>query len=70
MRKFVCDICGVEVPQYHLNTLYDWYQQTGIEDVCDDCNKKIKDVINKIDDAIKPVKHHWVRDFIKKLCQT
>lgn len=67
MKKFVCDICGKETSQYDLSTLYDYYQIDNIKDVCKYCNNEIRDVILRIDNAIQPIKHNWVKKFIQRL---
>ena len=67
MKRFECDICGVEVKQYNLTTLYGQYQAEDIEDACEDCYKEIKTVINKIDRVMSPIKQSWAQKIILKI---
>jgi hypothetical protein len=67
MKKFMCDICQIEVKQYDLTELYSWYQIGGIVDVCSDCNKEISNAQSRIYDALKPIKHSWVKKIILKM---
>ena len=67
MKIFMCDICNIETKQYELTELYDWYKIGGVVDVCSSCNKEITNAQNKIDEALKPIKHNWVKKIILKL---
>ena len=67
MRKFNCDICGIDTSQYKLRTLYRQYAPDDIEDACDDCYNEIINAISIIDKAMSPIKQSWVRKIVSKL---
>ena len=67
MKSFKCDICKIEVGEYELRTLYDYYISDEIKHACPDCLYQIEDTIKRVDNAMNPIKVSWVRKIVKKL---
>lgn len=67
MKTFVCDVCGLSVGEYRLNTLYEEFKINGIEHICDDCNKELGTIKSRIEEAIKPIKNSWIKQVILKM---
>lgn len=67
MRKFACDICGVEVAQFEISTLHTDYCPDGIKDVCGDCLKHVTHAIRQVEVALQPIKYGWIKKIVLKL---
>jgi len=71
MKKYACDICKAEVDsEYKLNRLVDNVQVDGINDLCDDCIKEIKEVYSKVEKIVHKVKVSWIKSFISKFIKS
>jgi len=62
-----CDICGLEVKQHSLTTLYEDIQPKGIEHACTVCYKEIVTAKRKIEDALRPIQASWLKKIILKM---
>jgi len=67
MKQFICDICGISVGEYKLQSLYSEYQTTEIKEVCEDCSEKISSAISKVESALKPIRQSWIKQILLKL---
>ncbi len=68
MKKFACDVCGIELKQnYELTELYDDIKPIGISDVCVSCYAKIVIAKSNIEEALRPIKTSWIKGIIKKM---
>ena len=70
MIKEKCDICGIEFDErYKLHALSPEYQCEGIKEVCRACEKRIDEVIRKVDQAMAPIRVSWVRRIIMRILE-
>lgn len=69
MKKFQCDICGMEVDQYDLYDIDSDYEMgmQGIKHICKVCNGAVEEFQVKIRDIYHEIKKPWIRMFLLRM---
>lgn len=66
MKKFVCDICNLEVKEEKLLTLQDWIRPSEVKEVCQSCFDQIVKMNQRIKDITDKAHTQFIREWIKR----
>lgn len=66
MKKFVCDICKLEVEEKALLTLQDWIRPPEVKEVCESCFKQIVEMNRSIENITEKTHVHFIRNWITR----